>query len=87
MAGVRNRCLVAAGVIVMSLTTDAALAQLSMPALRLDNDRRLTKEEQEKRKEVDDAYRSAIDKLPDKKKPSADPWGDMRSPSPNSKQR
>ena len=86
MAGVRNRCLVAAGVIVMSLTADA-FAQLSMPALPLDSDRRLTKEEQEKRKEVDDAYKSAISKVPDKKKPPADPWGDVRSPAPNSKQR
>jgi hypothetical protein len=84
MASVRNRCLVAAGVIAMSLTTNAALAQISMPALRLDNDRPLTKEEQEKRKEVDDAYKSAINKLPDKKKPPADPWGDMRSSAPNS---
>jgi hypothetical protein len=85
MASVRNRCLVVAGVIAMSLTTNAALAQISMPALRLDNDRPLTKEEQEKRKEVDDAYKSAINKLPEK--PPADPWGDMRSSAPNSKQR
>jgi hypothetical protein len=85
MAGIKNRCLVAAGVIVISSGGDA-LAQLSMPALPLDSERRLTKEEQEKRKEVDDAYKATINKLPDKKKP-ADPWGDMRSPAANAKQR
>jgi hypothetical protein len=62
----------------------AASAQISMPGLDLSGDRpQLTKEEQEKRKAVDDAYKSAINKLPDKKK-SADPWGDIRSPAANS---
>jgi hypothetical protein len=83
MAGVKNRCLVVAGVIVISFSADA-LAQLSMPGMNLDRERpRLSREEQEKRKAVDEAYQSAINKLPDKKKP-ADPWGDMRSPGANS---
>ena len=83
MAGVENRCLVAAAAILMSLTADA-LAQLTMPGMSLSADRpQLTKEEQEKRKAVDDAYKSTINKLPDKKKP-ADPWGDIRSPAANS---
>ena len=76
MAGVKNRCLIAAGAIVVSLTADA-LAQLTMPGIDLSADRpQLTKEEQEKRKAVDDAYKSTLNKLPDKKKP-ADPWGDI----------
>ena len=83
MGGVKNRYLVAAAVIVMSLTADA-LAQLTMPGIGLNADRpQLTKEEQEKRKAVDDAYKSTINKLPDKKK-LADPWGDIRSPATNS---
>jgi hypothetical protein len=83
MADVKNRCLVAAAAIVMSLTADA-LAQLTMPGIDLSADRpQLTKEEQEKRKAVDDAYKSTLNKLPDKKKP-ADPWGDIRSPAANS---
>ena len=36
------------------------------------------KEEKERQKAVDDAYRSAMEKLPDKKK-SADPWEGVRS--------
>jgi len=85
MAGVKNRCLVVAGVFVIA-STAGALAQLST-GIPLDTDRPLTQEEREKRKEVDDAYKSAIHKLPDKKK-AADPWGDMRSPPvTSSKQR
>ena len=80
MVAVKNRCLVAAVAIVISLTADA-LAQFSTPSINLSADRpQLTKEEQEKRKAVDDAYKSTINKLPDKKKP-ADPWGDIRSPA------
>jgi hypothetical protein len=83
MVGVKNRCLVAAVPIVISFTADA-LAQLSVPGIGLNAGRpQLTKEEQEKRKAVDDAYKSTINKLPDKKKP-ADPWGDVRSAVANS---
>lgn len=83
MVGIKNSCLVAAGVMVI-LSTASALAQLRMPGIDLSGDHpQLTKEEQEKRKAVDDAYKSAINKLPDKKKP-ADPWGDIRSPATNS---
>jgi hypothetical protein len=58
--------------------TGTASAQF-MPGINLAPDSRLlTPEEQEKRKAVDDAYKSAIAKVPDKKK-SADPWGDVRS--------
>jgi hypothetical protein len=59
--------------------TGTASAQL-MPGIDLggSDSPPLTPEEQEKRKAVDDAYRSAIAKVPDKKK-SADPWGDVRS--------
>lgn len=82
MIGVKNRYLAAAAAIVMSLTADA-VAQLSMPGIGLYADRpQLTKEEQEKRTAVDDAYKSTINKLPDKKKP-ADPWGDIRPPAAN----
>ncbi|HYV71841.1 MAG TPA: hypothetical protein VE970_17250 [Pseudolabrys sp.] len=45
-----------------------------------------SKEEKEKQKAIDDAYRSAIEKLPEKKK-SADPWEGVRStPSRQGKQ-
>jgi len=83
MASVKKRWLIAAGAIGIAFAGNAR-AQISMPAMNLSGDRpQLTKEEQEKRKEVDNAYKSAINKLPDKKKP-VDPWGDVRSPATNS---
>jgi len=76
---------VGAGLAVLSGT---AFAQDFRPSINLNADGRpLTQEEREKRKAVDDAYRSTIDKLPEQKK-TADPWGNMRSPSTtSSKQR
>jgi hypothetical protein len=45
--------------------------------------RPLTPEEKEKREAIEDAYKSAIQKIPDQKK-SADPWENMR-PTTSSK--
>jgi len=48
----------------------------------------MTPEEKEKQKAVEDAYKSAIGKIHDKKTP-VDPWGAVRSnpsPSPKPKQ-
>lgn len=57
-----------------------AFAQQLMPGLSLHPDKPpLTSEEQEKRKAVDEAYKSAIKKLPDKKKTADDPWENIRS--------
>lgn len=71
------RLLSGAGAIIAALT-GAASAQF-MPGINLAPDKPpLTPEEQAKRKAVDDAYRSTIEKVPDKKK-SADPWGDIRT--------
>jgi hypothetical protein len=39
--------------------------------------RRLDPEEEAKRKAVDDAYKSTMEKIPDQK--SNDPWGNIRS--------
>jgi len=61
---------------------------LSMrPGVNFMNDKRpLSKVEKEKQKAADDAYRSAMEKLPDKKK-STDPWEGVRStPSQQGKQ-
>ncbi len=73
-----------------ALSTGTAAAQMPMPGLTLnpgsDTDSRpLTKEEAEKKKAREDAYKSALEKIPDKKntKP-ADPWGNMRWAAPDS---
>jgi hypothetical protein len=61
----------------------AASAQLPMPSISLGGDqRKLTPEELEKQKAIDNAYRDANRKIPEKNKP-ADPWGDVR-PAPSS---
>jgi hypothetical protein len=44
----------------------------------------MTPEEKEKQKAIENAYKSAIEKIPDKK-PPADPWGAVRSTTPSSK--
>jgi hypothetical protein len=64
---------------VVVLLAGTALAQSMRPGVNFMNEKRpLSKEEQEKQKAVDDAYKSAIEKLPDKKK-SSDPWEGVRT--------
>jgi len=55
-----------------------------MPSISLTPESRpLTPEEKEKREAIEDAYKSAIQKIPDQKK-SADPWENVR-PTTSSK--
>jgi hypothetical protein len=69
---------------VVPLLTGVASAQLPIPGLNLSGDAPpLTPEEQEKRKATEDAYKSALKKIPDQKK-SADPWGNIRPDQPAS---
>jgi hypothetical protein len=65
--------------------TGAAHAQFPMPGFKLDGapKRKLTPEEQEQQQKLDDAYKSATTKIPDKK--SNDPWATVR-PSPSASQ-
>ncbi len=62
------------------LLTGSALAQDSF-GVPLNPKRPLTPEEIERKKAADDAYRAAIQKIPDKKT-SADPWGTIRPAAP-----
>jgi hypothetical protein len=70
---------------IIALLTGAASAQLPIPGISLDSSTRpMTPEEKEKQKAIEDAYKSAIRKIPEKK--PFDPWGDVRpNPSPASK--
>ena len=74
---------------IIALLTGAASAQIKTPGINLaPQDRQLTPEEKEKQKAIEDAYKSAIGKIPEKKTP-VDPWGAVRSnpsPSPKPKQ-
>jgi hypothetical protein len=66
-------------VAVVAMLTGTAHAQL-MPKFSLGADeRKLTPEEQEKKKELDNAYKQATNKIPDQK--ANDPWADVR-PAP-----
>ena len=66
---------------ITALLAGAASAQLPLPGLNLSGDEpSLTPQEEEKRKATEDAYKSALKKIPDKQK-SADPWENIR---PNS---
>jgi hypothetical protein len=71
------RKIVHAGAII-ALLTAAASAQMPTPSISLSPDHQMTPEEKEKQKTIEDAYKNAIGKIPDKKAP-ADPWGAMRS--------
>jgi hypothetical protein len=75
----RNICLAAAGAIIIFLS-DIISAQDLKPGISLhpDSRRPLDPDEQAKRKAIDDAYKSTMEKIPDQKK-SNDPWGSIRS--------
>lgn len=79
MAYAKNLFIAATCTIVVALP-GIAFAQQLKPGLSLHPDKPpLTPEEQERQKAIDDAYKSAIKKLPDKKKTADDPWGNIRS--------
>jgi hypothetical protein len=75
------RKLFGAGAIIVVLT-GAAAAQLPMPGISLggDHTRKLTPEEQARQDATDKAYRSTMQKIPEKK--VTDPWGNIREASP-----
>jgi Lon protease-like protein len=63
---------------IVMLLAGTALAQMR-PGVNFMTDKPPpSKEEQERQKAVDDAYKNAMQKLPEKKK-SADPWEGVRS--------
>jgi hypothetical protein len=68
----------AAGAAVFALVPAAALAQLPM-GVHLGGDKTPpSAEEVARRRALDKAYKSATDKIPEKK-PASDPWGNVRS--------
>jgi hypothetical protein len=75
---------VQAGALVV-LLTGTALAQFA-PSIPLGGQDKppLTPEQLERQKAIDNAYRAATKKIPDKK-PVTDPWGDLRSSNTSAK--
>jgi hypothetical protein len=68
--------------VAIALLTVPAVAQFPTPGLTLkDEPKTLTPEEKAKQKAIDDAYKAATKKIPDKQVDN-DPWGGVR-PSPS----
>ena len=68
--------------VLIALLTGTSFAQ--MPSVNLaPEDHPLSTEEIDKRKATEDAYKSALKKIPDQKK-SVDPWGNIRPDQPAS---
>ncbi len=65
----------AGAVIALLMGTASAQIPLKLP-IHGDSKRPLSREEIEKQKALDKAYKSATEKIPDKK--AVDPWGNIR---------
>ncbi len=78
------RTMIKAGAII-AVSTGIASAQSGLNLLG-PSGHRMTQEEHDKQEAIDQAYKSAIKKMPDKPK-SVDPWGSVRpnTSSPQSK--
>jgi len=77
----RKSILAAAVVAIIAALTGAASAQMPMPGMSFKNGpKELTPEQRAKQKAIDDAYKEATKKIPDKK--VDDPWGGVR-PNPS----
>ena len=74
---------IAALVLGPAFAQPAPQSSSSTIGIPLNPERPLTAEEIQKRKDAERAYDAAIQKIPDKK-PSADPWGNIRPSSPAS---
>ena len=73
---------ITAAAMILLLTAHANSQNLNMLGGGLGDKRPLTAEEVAKQKAADEAYKSAVGKIPDQK--SADPWGTVRpTPSKN----
>jgi hypothetical protein len=73
------RKLIQAGAIVVLFT--GAVAAQDSAGIPLNPRKAVTKEDIERQKATDEAYRAAMKKIPDKTS-SGDPWGNIRSGTP-----
>jgi hypothetical protein len=66
----------------LALLATSAFAQMPMPSVSLQGEKKraLTPEEQERQKQIDNDYKAAASKIPDKK--ANDPWAAIR-PAPS----
>ena len=71
----------------VALLIGPAAAQIGGMNLLDGYDRRKSQEEIEKEKAADEAYNSAMKKVPDQKKATNDPWADVRGMSESKAQK
>ena len=71
----------------IALLIGPAVAQIGGMNLLDDYDRKKTQEEIDKEKAADEAYKSAMKKVPDQKKATNDPWADVRGMSESKSQK
>ena len=65
----------------IALLIGPAVAQIGGMNLLDDYDRKKSQEEIDKEKAAEEAYKSAMKKVPDQKKATNDPWADVRGMS------
>jgi hypothetical protein len=85
LKNLRQKLMQAAAVI--AVLTGTASAQMPMPSISLggDHKRPLTPEELKRQQQIDQAYKAATSKIPDKQ--PVDPWGDVRPAPPPAPQK
>jgi hypothetical protein len=68
--------------LIVALMAGPAFAQMGgMNLLDVGNNRKKSQEDIDREQALDDAYKSAIKKVPDQKKATNDPWADVRGTS------
>jgi len=71
----------------IALLIGPAVAQIGGMNLLDDYDRKKSQEEIDKEKAAEEAYKSAMKKVPDQKKATNDPWADVRGTSESKAQK
>jgi hypothetical protein len=78
---------IASATFAVALLIGPAVAQIGGMNLLDGNDRKKSQEEIDKEKAIDEAYKSAMKKVPDQKKATNDPWADVRGMSESKAQK
>jgi hypothetical protein len=69
-------------VLIVALMAGPAFAQIGgMNLLDVGNNRKKSQEDIDREQAADEAYKSAMKKVPDQKKATNDPWADVRGTS------
>ena len=67
---------------VLSLALNGTAFAQFKPGMNLATDKPVDPSKEAKRKETDEKYRETLKAIPDQPRKKADPWGNVRSPTP-----